>query len=112
LVAFAIAAIALSALLQGTLTGLRSTQLAGRTEEALARARSRLASLEGRAIAAVDQRGEDGGGFSWRLRIVPEASGGGVTLYGVSVAVGWRDGAAPREVRLDTQRLGAAAAPR
>ncbi|MDO9712291.1 prepilin-type N-terminal cleavage/methylation domain-containing protein [Paracraurococcus lichenis] len=110
MVAFAIAAIALAALLQGGLLGLRSTQIAGRTEEALARARSRLAALEGRPVTAMDQRGEDGGGFSWRLRVVPEASAGGVTLYAVSVAVGWRDGGEAREVRLETQRLGVTAA--
>ena len=61
LIAFAILALALTALLQGTLSGLHATQAAGRTEEALARARSRLAG---------------------------------------------RDGGTPREVRLETQRLG------
>lgn len=107
LVAFAILALALTALLQGALSGLRATQAAGRTEEALARARSRLAALEAAPLGPSDQRGEDGGGFTWRTRIVPQANAGGVTLYAVSVAVGWRDGGTPREVRLDTQRLGA-----
>jgi general secretion pathway protein I len=106
LVAFAILALALTALLQGTLTGLRSTQSAGRAEEALARARSRLAALDAAPIAAGDQRGDDGGGFTWRTRILPAESLGGRTLYSVSVSIGWRDGDTPREVRLDTQRLG------
>lgn len=106
LIAFAILALALAALLQGTLSGLRATQLAARTEEALARARSRLAALEAAPVAAGDQRGEDGGGFAWRTRIVPAESAGGLTLYAVSVAIGWKEGGTPREVRLETQRLG------
>jgi general secretion pathway protein I len=108
LIAFAILALALTALLQGTLGGLRTTQTAGRTEEALARARSRLAALEAAPIRAGDQRGEDGRGFVWRTRIVPAESAGGRTLYAVSVSIAWRDGNTPREVRLETQRLGAA----
>src|SRR3712207_6732526 len=104
LIAFVILALALAALLQGSLAGLRATQSAGRIEEALARARSRLATLEGIPIVPGDQRGEDGGGFTWRMRIVPEATAGGLTLYAVSVAVGWRDGGTPHEVRLETQR--------
>jgi hypothetical protein len=108
LIAFIILALVLAALLQGALAGLRATQVAGRTEEALARARSRLAALEGMPIAPSDQRGEDGGGFAWRMWIVPEATSGGLTLYAVTVAVGWHDGGTPREVRLETQRLGPA----
>ena len=109
LIAFVIAALALAALLQGALTGLRATEAASRTEEALARARSRLAALDAAPLAPADRRGDDGGGFAWRLRVVPEATSGGLTLYAVSVAVGWRDGGTPREVRLETQRLGASA---
>ncbi len=109
LIAFAIAALALAALLQGALTGLRAAQAATRTEEALARARSRLAALEATPIAPADRSGDDGGGFAWRLRVVPAATSGGLTLYNVTVAVGWRDGGTPREVRLETQRLGPAA---
>ena len=107
LIAFAILALALTALLQGAVSGLRTTQAAGRTEEALARARSRLAALEAAPIAPGDQRGEDGGGFAWRTRIAPTETAGGLTLYAVSVSIGWQDGSTPREVRLETQRLGA-----
>ncbi len=110
LIAFAIAALALAALLQGALAGLRATQAASRTEEALARARSRLAALEAAPVAPADRRGDDGGGFAWRLRVAPEATSGGLTLYAVSVAVAWRDGGTQREVRLETQRLGPSAA--
>ena len=109
LIAFAIAAFALAALLQGALTGLRATQTATRTEEALARARSHLAALEAAPLASADQRG-DGGGFAWRLRVAPEATSGGLTLYAVSIAVAWRDGGTLREVRLETHRLGPSAA--
>lgn len=106
LIAFAILALALTALLQGTLSGLHATQAAGRTEEALARARSRLAGLDAAPVAPGDQRGDDGGGFAWRTRIVPAASAGGRTLFAVSVSIAWRDGGTPREVRLETQRVG------
>lgn len=121
-IAFAIAALVLAALVQGALVGLRASRQASLQEEALARARSRLAALEATPLAASDRRGEDGGGFRWRVRILPLANSGpvrepvaearpGLTLYAVSVAVGWREGGQAHEVRLDTQRLGLAAAP-
>ncbi|HYZ31471.1 MAG TPA: prepilin-type N-terminal cleavage/methylation domain-containing protein [Crenalkalicoccus sp.] len=122
LVAFAIAAMGLVALFQGSLVGLRASQVAGRYEEALTRARSRLAALETAPLTAGDRRGDDGGGYRWRVRIVPTATSEPlrqpmagpsprVTLYAVSVAVGWQEGGQVREVRLETQRLGSAAAP-
>ena len=121
LIAFAIAALAVVALLQSSLAGLRASQIAGRYEEALARARSRLAALEATPIVAGDLRGEDGGGYHWRVRIVALARSGasgrlmtdqsaGLTLYAVTVAVGWQDGGQAREVQLQTQRLGPATA--
>ena len=106
LIAFAIAALAITALLQGTLTGLRVMEVAGRTQEALARARSRLAALEAAPIVPGDQRGPDGGGFTWRTRILPAATIDGLALYDVSVAVAWRDGGTTRQVALQTRRLG------
>jgi general secretion pathway protein I len=122
LIAFTIAAMGLAALLQGSLAGVRASQVAGRYEEALTRASSRLAALETAPITAGDQRGDDGGGYRWRLRIVPTAiseplrqpmagPSPRLTLYAVSVAVGWQEGGQAREVRLETQRLGPAAAP-
>ncbi len=114
-VAFAIAALGLSALFGGTLGGLRAADAAGRYGEAVARARSHLAAVgHGAPLAAGDLRGEDGGGWRWRVRVAPVATvagppGGAVpTLFAVSVSVSWGEGEGERSVRLDTRRLGAA----
>jgi general secretion pathway protein I len=120
-IAFAIAALALSVLFHGALDGLRSAGIAGRYEEALARARSHLAAL-GATLSAADTQGDDGSAYHWHVRVSPIAStvtGGGViggvpavltTLYAVSVAVSWPEGGSRRVVELDSERLGAAAA--
>ena len=115
LVALLITGIALGALFQGTLGGIGAAELAGRTEEALSRARSRLAAA-GRVgpLVAEDRQGDDGGGYRWRLRVAPLAMhppASGVqplTLYAVQVTIGWSDGRQARSVTLDTRRLGAA----
>jgi len=124
LVAVVIAAGALGALYQGTLGGLLGTRVAGETQEAVSRARSRLAAVgHGTPLAPGDSAGEDGGPFRWRMRIVPLATapvargdaaevarGPQAVLYAVTVWITWRaDG--PREVRLDTMRLDAAPPP-
>jgi len=138
LVAFAIAALALSVLFQGALAGLRSAGVAGRYQEALSRARSHLAAIGGN-LTATDLQGEDGLGedtgtpphaggahkgtaYHWHVRVSPIAStvrGGDMTgglpalrttLYTVSVAVSWQEGGGRRVVELDSERLGMAAA--
>jgi len=73
LVAFVIAAMAVAVLVEGVLGGLRSADVAGRYEEAIARARSRLAAL-GTNIVAGDTQGDDGGSYHWHLRVAPNAS--------------------------------------
>jgi general secretion pathway protein I len=126
-VAFIIAALALGVLYQTTVTSLRLTQVASRYEQALSRARSRLViAAHGSPLVEGDWRGDDGGGFSWRLRAVPIAttpvSPPGiaslrqspdfhVTLYAVSVWISWRDPDVERSVRLDTEQIGQAARP-
>jgi general secretion pathway protein I len=117
LVAFVIAAMAVAVLVEGTLGGLRSADVAGRYEEAIARARSRLAAL-GTNIVAGDTQGDDGGSYHWHLRVAPNASNliasdvvNGVpatrtTLYSVSVAISWGEGDRARVVQLDTKRIG------
>ncbi len=136
LVAFVIAALAIGILFEGAVTGLRSARSAGHTEEAIARARSRLAAigLDGRLVAG-EQSGDDGGGFSWRSRVTPLASsalggdagaggGGGqpagaaagpqsprAVLYAVSVSVSWSLDGGNRQVVLQTERLGASLPP-
>ena len=121
LVAFAIAAAALTALTQGALGGLHSVRVSGHVQEATSRARSRLATL-GRGVPLLpgEQEGDDGGGFRWRQRVAPAgdtllagpgAAPGAVSgaarpvLLDVSVAVSWRLDGRAREVVLRTQRL-------
>ena len=122
IVALIIAGIAAAALFDAVGTGLRASQTASRYDEAIVRARSRLAAAtHGTALMAGDWRGQDGGGFSWRLRVSPGPSAAlqteglvgpragtsvKVVLYDVSVWVGWNDGAALHEVRLDTKQVG------
>lgn len=113
LVAFAIAAAALTALTQGALGGLHSVRVSGHVQEATSRARSRLATL-GRGVPLLpgEQEGDDGGGFRWRQRVAPAgdplpAAPGAArpVLLDVSVAVSWRLDGPAREVVLRTQRL-------
>ena len=117
LVAFAIAAAALTALTQGALGGLHSVRVSGHVQEATSRARSRLATL-GRGVPLLpgEQEGDDGGGFRWRQRVAPAGdtllAGPGAApgaawpvLLDVSVAVSWRLDGRAREVVLRTQRL-------
>jgi hypothetical protein len=129
MIAFLIAGLALGVLFQTGLSSLQSIQTAARYEEALARARSRLAiAVHGAPMVAGDLEGDDGGGFGWHVRITPVSNtavrpfgmrGAGrptwiaVALYSVSVWVWWSDhgakGGPRREVRLDTQHIETAA---
>ena len=133
LVAFAIAALALSLLVKGAIGGLRAASVAGRYEEALSHARSHLSAIGG-ALTPMDTQGDEGevrgihdqGVYHWRVRVSPLASvmrGGGVIggspgvrtiLYRVQVAISWQEGHRNRAVELETKRLGVTvtAAPR
>lgn len=118
LVALVIASIGLGAMFQGTLGGLRAADLAGRTEEAVSRARSRLADLgQATPLAAEDRSGDDGGGYRWRVRVAPLATRRGSpgepvqALYEVAVTIAWGSGGTAREVTLQTRRLGVAPPP-
>lgn len=110
LIAFAIAAFALSALYGGVLTGMRGAGTAARTEEALSHARSHLGALgHGQDLVAGETSGDDGGGFHYRLRIEPIARiapQGTATLYAVEVTMTWNDGGTIRQLSLTSQRLG------
>jgi hypothetical protein len=103
-------------------SGLHETQTASMYDQAVVRAKSRLAAAtHGTKLTAGDWRGDDGGGFRWRLHVVPVASASlrsigvvgpraagsvPVVLYGVSVWIGWNDGGSERDVRLDTEQVG------
>ena len=115
LVAVAIAGVALVALFQAAGGGLTAIHAAAHYEAAVQRAQSHLAAV-GRDVALLEgeSEGDDGGGYRWRLRIVPRASwpggaGGSLSLFDVEVAV-----TAPgiwnrREVVLKTSRITASA---
>ena len=109
LVAFLIAAAALGVLYSGALDGLRGATAAARSEEALSHARSHLAALgHGQDIVAGESSGDDGGGFHYRLRIVPIASSAPaaeVTLYAIRITLSWTEAGRARSVSLDSQRL-------
>jgi general secretion pathway protein I len=122
LIALAIAGAALAVLFNAGLTGLLATQAASHYEQAIARARSHLTmAVHASPLVAGDWQGDDGGGFAWHLRVAPLASTAvrpafavtprasssfPLTLYSVSVSVGWHDGSGIREVRLDTEQIG------
>lgn len=123
LVAFVIAALALAVLFHAGVGGLQAVQVASHEEQAVARARSHLAeAVHASPLVAGDWHGDDGGGFTWHLRVVPVASAAvqpvysptpmraasvPVTLYDLTVWIGWSDSGA-REVRLETEQIGAA----
>jgi len=122
IVAFIILSLALGVLYQAASVALHSARTTSRYEQALSRARSRLVIAgHGRPLAAGEWRGDDGGGFSWRLRVVQigttsvrsfgssafrQPQSIPVTLYAVSVFVTWRDLGEERSVRLDTEQVG------
>ncbi len=122
LVAFAIAALALGVLFAAGLGGLRAEQTASHYEQAISRARSRLtAAVHASPLISGDWQGDDGGGFTWHLRVAPIASTEvrpmyaatpsglstfPLTLYSVAVVIAWHEGKITRQVRLDTQQIG------
>jgi prepilin-type N-terminal cleavage/methylation domain-containing protein len=121
-IALIIAGMAAMALFQATGSGLHATRTASMYDQAIVRAKSRLAAAtHGSRLVSTDQRGDDGGGFRWRLQTVPVAStmlrplglvgpraatSFKVVLYAVTVWVDWDDGGVARQVRLETQQVG------
>lgn len=118
-VAVVIAGLALVAMFQAGSGGLFAADTAARAEEALQRAQSHLAAV-GRDAALVegDVSGDDGGGYRWRLKVMPAAqrqtvAADGVTpqyatLYAIQVSVSWQSRGHERAVTLRTLRLGTA----
>jgi general secretion pathway protein I len=120
LVAFVIASIALAVLYHGLL-GARQ---AVRTQEAVARARSRLAALCHQASQTPGERsGDDGSGYTWRTQIVragTETIQQGeadqpsppmkADLFAVRVTLSWPGAVQSHHVSLETRCLTANAA--
>jgi general secretion pathway protein I len=120
LVAVAIAGIALASLTAAIRTGLGNAEAAEQYNEAAHRAQSRLDTVGiVMKLTPGEQSGDDGGGFSWRVRISapqshpmpPRATDPRPpALYDVEVTVSWRNRGAERSVIIHSQRLGAAVA--
>ena len=124
LIAFAIAAICLAVVVDGSVAALSASRIARDTQNAVVRARSRLAALDAGGLVAGERGGDDGGGYAWRTRIAERASGMDArtaatrlpgakplmqTLYDVEVTVSWKSGGGRRSVTLDSTRLALAA---
>jgi general secretion pathway protein I len=124
LIAFAIASIALGVLYQGAAGGLFGSRLAARTDEAVARARSRLAAqCHGAHLTAGEHSGDDGSGYRWRTEIGKVSSetierGGAdrpapsarADLFAVRVTVSWPGTVRPHRVTLESRCLSIGAA--
>jgi general secretion pathway protein I len=121
IVALVIAALAAGALAQAVGAGFHESRTASLYDQAVIRARSRLAAAShGTRLAPGEWSGQDGE-FRWQLRVAavetatlrPEAVGApraeaarSVVLYDISATEAWAEGAAARSVRLETQRVG------
>jgi prepilin-type N-terminal cleavage/methylation domain-containing protein len=121
-IALIIAGMAAVALFEAVGSGMHATQTAALYDQAIVRAKSRLAAVtHGTRLAPGDHRGDDGGGFQWRVRVAPLASASlrsaglagpraatayPVVLYDVTVWIGWNDGSTERQVRLETEQVG------
>lgn len=125
LIAFVIAMLALSVVARAGMSSLQTLHATARYEEALTRARSRLAmTLHQAPLEPMDQEGEDGSRFRWRVSITPLTATPArplgsrgprqrlqvqTVLYSVSVLVWWTEGTGEagtrREVRLDTRHV-------
>ena len=126
LIAFAIASLALAVLYSGAADGLLGSRLAARTDEAVARARSRLAALcHGARLRPGEQSGDDGSGYTWKTQINRAATETierdnadqppapmRADLFAVRVTVSWPGSVRPHQLSLETRCLAIAAAER
>jgi general secretion pathway protein I len=122
IIALLIASLAAGVVFKAVGIGLHETQTAAMYDQAIVRAKSRLAAaVHGTKLSVGDSRGDDGGGFHWRLQVRQAASVSmrsvgligpragmsfPVVLYDVSVSIGWNDGGTERDVRLVTEQVG------
>lgn len=117
LIAFVIAAMAVVALAHGTTGAVTSSRVAGRYDEAVARAKSHLAALSASPLIDSDRQGDEQGGYHWHARVAPAGTvhagsqfkavqGKAITLYRITVTISWTEGGRTRAIRLDSARLG------
>ena len=116
MVAFIIAALALSLLFQAASSSGTAAHQAGYYEEAVSRAKSHMAMVGRDAdIAPGEREGDDGSGYRWRVKITPSAVAqppqgsspeNRLALYNVEVSISWSDSGRLHSVVLHTQRTG------
>jgi general secretion pathway protein I len=100
--ALVIAALSITVLLQAGFTGAAENLDAGRTEQALSRAQSRLASFGPLTpIQPGTWSGDDGGGYRWQVEITKIQEVGTLGLYAIDLTE--RFGS--RQVVLQTAKL-------
>jgi len=121
LIAFAIAAPALTLLYRQGAVSSAITRTSLSYEEGVSRARSHLDAIRDAALVPGELSGDDGRFYHWRTLIVPLAAlppsagparatayGAGTALFAVTVEISWPGGSTPRSVRLESRRLGPA----
>ena len=121
MVAFAIAALAITLLYDGATGGLNATATATKSQEALMLARSHMAAIgRGESIAPQETSGTDGDGYSWHLRIrqlgqremtlsdsdqANDTKPTNAVLYDVQVRESWEVAGRSHEISLETRRF-------
>jgi general secretion pathway protein I len=120
-VALAIAALGLGFLVAAAGTGLENATLADRYIELTRLAQSHLAAVDVvTPLRPGEQGGDDGGGYSWRVRVsqpVVHAAAPAsemqlsLALYSVEVTETWRSGLFSKSVSLQSQHVGRAERP-
>ncbi len=113
--ALAIAGIGLGALVAAVSQGLGNVTAANLYIEAARRAQTHLdaVGLAG-PVAPGEDSGDDGGGFSWRIKVAPVgvrlppkgSDKQGLTLYDLTVTITWRSGAGVKSLSVQSERLG------
>ena len=121
MVAFIIAALAITLLYNGATGGLNATETAARTQEAVALARSHITAVgRGEAIARQETSGVDGDGYEWHLHVLSVGSREltlsdsdrandtkptKAILYDIAVTESWTEAGHPHAVTLQTRRF-------
>ncbi len=117
LIASLIAAAAIMAIMHAAMAGLMSSRVAGRYDEAVARAKSHLAALSALPLVESDRQGDESAGYHWHVRVVSAGivhpshgltaiPAGAITLYRISVSISWTESGHRRAMQLDSARLG------
>ena len=121
LTALLIAALTLAVLTRSATESRNALHVALKNEEAVVRARSRLAALDHVGLLP-DSAGDDGGGFTWITKVVPLATSAAMNvvaalvcqalrlmiLYAVTVIIDWPEADIVHRFVLPTERIGSA----